>query len=167
MNTIFEAIKQLILGITILLFSIFGLTYLVPYQISIPKNLKSVFLSPAFWPSVLLYLLGILATIIIIKHIILLKKQEFKLSELLTEEVRDIFKKSLACAVIIFVSFFDIELIGLPIVATIVMFALYFLAEKKFHLVASLVMLVTPWVLYFFFTYVADVYFPLGFVDWR
>ncbi len=157
-----DILKQLILGIVVIAFAIFGLTYLVPYGISVPKSIRSEFLSPRFWPSVILYCLLFLGFIITIKHSILLYRSAFSLREFITPELKSIFTKFIISLILIIIAIWNIEFLGFPISVTFIMFAVYFLAEHKLHLIPSVIILLTPWILYFFFTYVANIIIPLG-----
>lgn len=162
-----EAFKQLFLGLAMILLALVGLTYIVPTYISIPKTLDSVYLSPALWPSIVLWIIGILGITISIKHALFLKKEKTALSGIFTEDGKKIGKNCIFCLLIFIVFFLSIEIVGLPVATSFAMFALYYLAERRIFAVGVVIMLVTPWLLYAFFTYVVDVMIPLGIFDWR
>lgn len=167
MNNTIETFKELFFGIAMLLFSIIGITYLLPNYIIIPRNLDSIYLSPAFWPNIILWILGFLGIIMSVTNLNIIRKEQMKFKDIFTDRSKKMAINCVFCFLIFTLSLLNIELLGLPLVTILAMFALYYLAERKVTIGVILTILIVPWVLYAFFTYAVDIMIPLGFMDWR
>lgn len=159
--------NNIISGAFIAFFALFGLIYLIPNHVQVPKNVEVQALSPDFWPTIIFWLMLILAGGLILEGIKGLSSD--------TDEGDDVSSTNssvyeilfwAAIAVIILLSYYYLlEVIGIVASSTITYLALTAIVGEKRLAITIPISLLLPTALYMLFTKVANTPLPLGFFE--
>lgn len=161
--------KNIYLGVGLIF--VFGivLLFVIPKAIVVPANIKILSLRPDFWPGLLC-----VALIVISFFLVIVSCYENRVSKNLPERPASLPPKTLTKSseiikpLIVITGliayYYAIEPLGIIIASILALFGLALLyGERKFSRLIPLAVLL-PIVVYFFFSKVANVFLPTGFV---
>lgn len=153
------------LGAGVVTFGVFLLAYAIPVFVSSPSNVRVVFLSPTFWPTIIGWLIIVLGATLILTRMFGVAMGSPETPEA-DKESRDEFVFAMvrlaAIAVIMIGLILAIPVLGM-VLATGIAFALIsFIVRTRRPLISLTVAIILPLVLYGFFAHVAGVSLPQG-----
>ena len=158
--------EHIVLGLILLVVSLVGMFVLIPNGVDSPGEVEFRALSPSFWPSIVIAVVGLCGATIFVQGF-LRRNESAEQAEALADDDEDevqnvIWNKYIITIIVLFAFYYSIQYIGLPLAAMIVLpFFIIFGGERKV-LNYLPIALILPTVLYLFFVYVASVPIPLG-----
>lgn len=147
--------------------AITGLMWLVPEYIQTSAKLQNPYLSPKFWPTIILYLLGILGACMLVKSLFLHSKRHNNIHAARQDaavqgiRARQYIPVAL-CLCCMVGCFLLLAPLGMPLSITLCLSAFLWLSGERAPLPGVLCLFALPFLLYLFFLHVADVSIPLG-----
>lgn len=148
------------IGVASILFSIFLFTIAIPFGVTAPSNMTKLVLSPLFWPQILAGILAFVG-IALVANALRQPNDDTPSAPLLDGEPGAAGRLGIM-AVIMVVYFFLIAEIGMVWSSILAILALTALLRSENRLLAIIVSVVAPLLLYAFFAHVAGVAIPQG-----
>jgi len=150
-------------GIFFLLFGVLSYFVLVPKGIVVPKNIGHITTSPAFWPSIISIIIGLMGVLLMLPEKITSSVDEDSSDD---DEKRTPWKtripRLLVVLALLFAFYYSIESLGMVVPAMLLIFILMvYSGYRRWGLIVFLSALV-PIILYIFFVHVANIPIPLG-----
>ena len=143
-----------------------GLAYLVPVGVKAPPNISVAPLAPAFWPSIIFWMMLGFATLIIAKGIFGIMRADTDGAEVDADSgMKARTTRTLIAIVLLFVYQAALEPIGMVLASIIAGLAFTALAGERRYRYFVPVAVLLPIVLYYFFTKIAAIPIPLGFFE--
>jgi putative tricarboxylic transport membrane protein len=139
---------------------------LIPYGVQVPGSVKNAALSPDFWPRIIAGI-AVVASLFLVFETYKMPQPSLDEDDSNPDAIYE-YAPQIALArtaifiVVIFAFYFSLPTLG--IVAASVMFlgfAMWFLGERNW-IIAGILSVATPLLLYLFFRYIAGVPIPLG-----
>ena len=169
----FEKYGDIAAGGVVAAFSVLGLAYLVPVGVKSPPNVSVAPLAPAFWPSIILWMMLGFAAIIVLKGIYGVMRADTRSAQ---DDAADVepdtdsdmrarTTRTVAAVVLLFVYQAAIEPIGMTLASIIAGLVFTALAGERRYRFFIPVAVLLPIVLYYFFTKIAAIPIPLGFFE--
>ncbi|MEE8302888.1 MAG: tripartite tricarboxylate transporter TctB family protein [Candidatus Tectomicrobia bacterium] len=155
-------------GVGVLAFGGFVLAIAIPYGVSAPSNIRSIVLSPKFWPNIIGWVLVLLGLLFVAHQIFSSSGNSDSAGDKKDETVPTTggsaapWLRLLAMAALMAALVLAIPILGM-VWATMVCFVLFAILVRSPRPVASLIVaLVLPLALYGFFSHIAGVAVPQG-----
>tara|TARA_B100000965_G_scaffold156043_1_gene130013 strand:+ start:1152 stop:1658 length:507 start_codon:yes stop_codon:yes gene_type:complete len=162
----FEKYGDIAAGGAVAAFAVLGLAYLIPVGVKSPPNVSVAPLAPAFWPSIILWMMLGFAALIIAKGIFGIMRADTDSAEAdMDSGMKSRTTRTLAAIVLLFVYQAAIEPIGMVLASIIAGLAFTALAGERRYRFFVPVAVLLPIVLYYFFTKIAAIPIPLGFFE--
>ncbi len=154
-------------GIGLVALSLILYFVLIPRGISEPSKLSSIAMSPRFWPSVIASMLGLAGLVVIVQQ--LTSRSQLGVATQATPEEHEAstgaktrWIKAIACMVWSFVYYAAIPYVGVVAASVATLLFLTWMGGERRIVLMSLLAVLLPSLLYYFFNYVANVSLPLG-----
>ena len=155
--------SDIAIGAGVIALALLGILVLVPAGIILPGGIDIAALSPSFWPKLVLIGLAIAGVIILFQGFFPSANQsaEDEIGEF-TLPWPVVVLKLVISVTVLFSYYFAIEQFGIVVSSIATLVALMLLGGEKRMTVLLPVAIVLPVLLYYFFTYVANVPLPMG-----
>ena len=167
-------LRDLVLGLLILVTALVGLFIIIPKGIMSPGQVDIRALSPSFWPSIVMGGLALAGATILIQGLLAKRDPDRPLLSCPksdNEPDDDSLPPGIAALKVgtailgLFVYFWLIQTIGYIVASSLAVIAYTLLGgERRIGLIA-MIAVVLPVLLYYFFTYVASIPIPLGYFE--
>ncbi len=160
--------KDVLAGLTFLIFGIITLAVLIPVGIQQPPSVQYRALSPSYWPNIVAGAITALGLALLIVSVLAARSKEQ--ADDVTDPLESTGSAWLAARpfvalAICFALYFGLEPLGFVLTTTIALVALMALAgEYRPHIVIP-VALIVPFALHLFFTKAASVPIPMGILE--
>ena len=164
--------QDLLIGVTLILGGVLTLFVLIPNGVVTPEDLDMMALSPQFWPMIVTGIIVFCGLVICVQNLMDIKNgntsdQVTNTGLLESVDSVEMFRAAVS-VVLMLIYYWSIDHIGViaSSIVAIIIFTL-FGGEKRPVYIASIAILL-PVLLYYFFTFVANVPMPLGYFEqWR
>lgn len=166
-----------LIGLILVIVAIVGFFITIPAGIVSPGQIDIVALSPSFWPRIIVAGLGLAGATILLQGLFSSRRNKAPLlrcpidwkgeKEQRDEGFKSIFKVVI-CIVGLFAYYFAILKIGIILASTIIIVLFTLLGGERRLPLQLTIAIALPVLLYYFFTYAANIPLPLGmFESWR
>lgn len=155
--------SDIAIGTGVVALALVGILVLIPMGIIMPGGIDIAALSPSFWPKIVLIGLAIAGVIILFQGFFPSANDadDEEFSEF-TLPWPIVLLKLIISITVLFSYYFAIEYFGIVVSSIATLVALMLLGGEKRMTILLPVAIALPVLLYFFFTYVANVPLPLG-----
>lgn len=152
---------DLIIGSGVVALALLGLLAIIPSGVVLPGGVEIAALSPDFWPQIVMICLAIAGAIVLFQGMFPAGNRDDEgEGESLSFGVASL--KLVTAILAVFVYYFAITHLGIVISSCIVLLGLMLLGGERRLAVLLPTAVILPVLLYYFFTYVANVPLPLG-----
>ena len=158
-----NANRDLWLGVFVVALSLLFLFVLIPYGVEAPEDVEVLALDPRFWPNIIMVAMGIVGLSICVG--VWLQRRNATSAEPTEpfDKIRAI--KTLTALAGLFAYYFFLETAGFIIASSIAILGFMLLAGERRYVRMLLIAVLLPLGLYLFFTKMANVYLPLGWLE--
>jgi len=159
-----EKTKEIVIAVSILIFGLVTLFYLIPTQVKVAEGLEIKSLSPAFFPELAAVLIVFLSGVLIATWFMHRKDQEEDegLTESRSEMTAGEELRVVGAFIIAALYYFGFKYFGFLIATVICLAGMFLLQGGKSGLRIAVLSVVVTLGLFAFFHYVMKVYFPTG-----
>jgi len=156
------------LGLGVIALTLIANFIIIPAGVSLPPKVPFKALEPAFWPNIIIGVLGFLGVVLVVQGVLEGRRINQEQSTDASAEApakRAYVAPTLIAIALLFVFNFLLNAVGF-IVASVLLLPVFMwlMGERRYWLMAIIAILL-PFGLHFFFKHVASVYVPLGFLE--
>lgn len=151
---------EILVGLGVTLMAALILWWLIPTYVAIPRRVPIKALSPAFWPTVIGWVMLICGVAVVIRAATAPPPPDAIADDLRVSRPEAL--RLGALALLLIATFFSLRTVGMVWTSMVVFVALVFLTGSKNRFWGVVAAIVLPLALYFFFTKVAGVAIPQG-----
>jgi putative tricarboxylic transport membrane protein len=151
---------EILVGLMVSAMAALILWWLIPTYVAIPRRVPIKALSPAFWPTVIGWVMLICGAALTVRAAFAPPPPHAIADDLRVPPREAV--RLFALVALLIAAFFGLRIIGMVWTCMIVFVALIWLTGSKHRVLGVIVAVMLPLVLYFFFTKVAGVAIPQG-----
>lgn len=152
---------DLIIGSGVVALALLGLLAIIPSGVVLPGGVDIAALSPDFWPQIVMICLAIAGAIVLFQGMFPAgNRTDEGEGESLSFGIASL--KLVTAILAVFVYYFAITHLGIVVSSCVVLLGLMLLGGERRLKILLPTALILPVLLYYFFTYVANVPLPLG-----
>jgi hypothetical protein len=158
--------RDFLIGCGTVIFSLIGFFIIIPAGVVVPDSDAPLALSPAFWPSLIMLIL-LVSGVSILLQLILSHLKKRPVSFMQDEEtplIPDAWRLLLVIPGL-FIYYLLIDKLGILLSSVLLLIALMLLGGERRFWPISLVAILLPTLLYYFFTLIGNAMLPMGIFD--
>lgn len=151
---------EILVGLMVTAIAALILWWLIPTYVAIPRRVPIKALSPAYWPTVIGWVMLICGVAVVIRAAMAPPPPDAIADDLRVSRPEAL--RMGALALLLIATFFSLRIVGMVWTSMLLFVALVFLTGSNNRLWGVVAAIVLPLALYFFFTKVAGVAIPQG-----
>mgnify|MGYP000692604419 CR=1 FL=1 len=150
------------IGASVAVLALVGIMVLIPAGIILPGDVDIAALSPDFWPRLVMIGLAVAGLVVLLQGTLLANTQGDEAEQEASLPLPVAVAKLLVAVIALFIYYVAISEVGIVLSSSVILIGLMMLGGERRIKVLLPVGIAPPVLLYYFFTYVANVPLPLG-----
>lgn len=153
---------DLVIGSGVVILALLGLLAIIPSGVVLPGGIDIAALSPDFWPQMVMIGMGLAGAIVLFQGLFPAAGATNSDSDNESLSFGIATLKLVTAILSVFVYYFAITYVGIVVSSCVVLLGLMMLGGERRYAILLPTAIILPVLLYYFFTYVANVPLPLG-----